>query len=503
MYTSQQRLPDIISALCLSGAAFLVVMDITIANIAVPVIAGYFGVSAQQGLWIITSFGVTHAISMLLTGWLVDRFGETRIFFICFTVFVLSSFGCGTAFSIESLVMFRAVQGAAAGPVLPLTQSLLLKGTPYRQRGQLLSLWSGCVVLAPLIGPVTGGYLCEHFSWQWLFLINIPLGIITLLCFYRRKQPFAPHSSQPCNPDLISLILLIFVALLWQGLAESIKQTDTDNLSFKVFVYGCIFLTLFSFLWEGSSRRPVIHLSILGSRHFLTGIIIWILSYAINFGSLLPLLLSDVYGYTPLLVGLVCAPSAIAPIMFSGLVGRLSVRWDPRIILGVSFIMFAAVFFWRSGYIRQETTYSMVSWSFFVQGVASVLFFIPLTMITYSEISDEDMAKASTLCCFIRTLTGSIGTTLTYLIWDYRSKFHMFRFSEMLQTHSDSVRHYIDKYFELGIQHPEMLSILQKNISNMANIQAINDLFWLNGYLFIGMLPTIIFLKTAIHHGNY
>lgn len=502
MFTSQQRLPDVVGALCLSCAAFLVVMDVTIANIAVPVIAGYFGISVQQGLWIITSFGVTHAISMLLTGWLVSRFGENRVFFICFLLFVLSSFGCGTAFSIESLVMLRAVQGAAAGPVLPLTQSLLLKGVLYRQRGQLLSLWSGCVVLAPLAGPVVGGYLCEHYSWKWLFLINIPLGLITLFCFYRRKQPLVPHSSQSHTPDLVSLALLISVALFWQFLAESIKQVDTDTLSFRAFVYGCVFLTLFSFLWEAYSGRPVIHLSIFRSRHFLTGMIFWILSYAINFGSLLPLLLSDVYGYTPLLVGLVCAPSAIAPILFSGLIGRLSTRWDPRVILAVSFILFAVVFFWRSGYLRQETTFLMVAWSFFVQGVASVLFFIPLTMITYSEIPDEEMARASTLCCFIRTLTGSIGTTFTYLLWDYRSKFHMFRFSEVVQVQSESVRNYIGKYTELGLQYPEVLSTLQKNISIMANIHAINDLFWLDGYVFIGMLPLIMFLKTAAHRGN-
>lgn len=497
MYTFQQRWSDFIDALCLSFAAFMVVMDVTIANIAVYVIAGYFGISAQQGLWIITSFGVTHAISMLSTGWLVGRLGENKVFIICFSLFILSSFGCGTSFNIESLVLFRAIQGAAAGPVLPLTQSLLLKGASYRERGQLLSMWSGFVVLAPLAGPVIAGYLCENYSWKSLFLINIPLGVFTLSCICRRKRSFAPNISQQCTPDLIGLVLLTAMALFWQILAERIRQSNIDVIYLKLLVYGCVFLTLFSFIWEGYSRRPVIHLRIFASRNFLMGMIFWILSYLINFGSLLPLLLSDVYGYTPLLVGLVCAPSAIAPVIFSGLIGRLSTRWDPWIILGVSFILFMAVFFWRSMNLRYETTFSMVAWSFFVQGIASVLFFIPLTMITYSEIPDEDMAKASTLCCFIRTLTGSIGTTLTYLIWDYRSKFHMSRLSEMVQAHSNNVQYYIERYTEIGLNYHSILSMLTENINKMANIQAINDLFWLDGYVFLGMLPLIVLLKSA------
>lgn len=490
-----------LKCLCLSGAAFLVVMDTTIANIALPVINGTFGVSDKQGLWILVSYSLAHAISMLFSGRLTSKAGELCVFKKCVLLFILASLGGGIATNFIVFVLFRALQGLAAGPIIPLSQSLLLRKASIKQRSELLSVWSGFVVTAPLVGPIIGGYICEKIHWAWIFLINIPVGVfiyfgILISC---NKNTDTPEVSVRFN--WIGFVLWVLSSIFIQFIMAGNSYIDHDSIYFKFMIFFCLYIMLIAFAWDFYSKNNVMHLHLLKNKKFLIGVFFLFLSYIVNFGSLLPVVLTTQFNYSPLMIGIVTSPSAIAPLLFSRFVGRLCSKIEPAISLIFGFFLYFVVFYWRSHYLQQETPFFFFAWASFFEGIASLFFYIPIALLTFSGINNDDMAKAATLSSFLRIQISAMGSMVTYNEWSDRFIFHVYRLNELINDNNLVYSYYVEKLMIHGFDKNNVVANVGTIIKHSASIMAIDDLYFLNSYMYLFMaillsIITVFFSKT-------
>lgn len=334
----------------LSLATFMQVLDSTIANVAIPTIAGDLGSSNSQGTWVITSFGVANAISIPITGWLAKRIGEVRLFLWATGLFALASWLCGISNSLGMLIFFRVIQGLVAGPLIPLSQSLLLNNYPPAKRSMALALWSMTIVVAPIFGPILGGYISDNYHWGWIFFINIPIGLVVILMAGSTLK--GRETKTEIKPiDTVGLVLLVVGIGALQIMLDQGKELDWFN-STEIIVLTVIAVIAITFLivWELTDDHPVIDLSLFKSRNFTIGCLCISLAYMLYFGAivLLPQLLQEVYGYTATWAGLASAPVGILPVLLSPIIGRFSHRIDMRQLVTFSFIMYAVCFYWRA-----------------------------------------------------------------------------------------------------------------------------------------------------------
>ena len=328
----------------------MTVLDSTIANVALPTIAGNLGVASSQGTWVITFFGVANAIAIPLTGWFARRMGEVRLYFWSTFLFVVASFLCGIANSLGMLIICRILQGAAAGPLIPLSQSLLLACYPSEKRGIALSLWSMTIVLAPILGPILGGYICDNYTWNWIFFVNVPVGAV---CLVALRIPMAGRETPTAkNPiDTVGLILLIIGVGCLQLMLDEGKDKDWFASGYIVFlgiltVVGLVLLVA----WELTEEHPVVDLSLFRHRNFTVGTTCISLGFLFYFAGvvMVPMMLQTRLGYTSMWAGLSLAPIGIFPVFLSPLIGRFAQRIDMRIIVTMSFLVFAAAFYMRT-----------------------------------------------------------------------------------------------------------------------------------------------------------
>ncbi|MEX9622079.1 DHA2 family efflux MFS transporter permease subunit, partial [Proteus mirabilis] len=404
-----------IMTIALALATFMQVLDSTIANVAIPTIAGNLGASNSQGTWVITSFGVANAISIPITGWLAKRIGEVRLFMWSTALFALTSWLCGISQSLEMLIFFRVLQGLVAGPLIPLSQSLLLNNYPPAKRNMALALWSVTIVVAPILGPILGGYISDNYHWGWIFFINVPFGVLIIMCISNTLA--GRETKTEIKPiDTIGLVLLVVGVGALQIMLDQGKELDWFN-STEIIVLTIIAVVALSFLivWELTDEHPVIDLSLFKSRNFTIGCLTLSLAYMIYFGTivLLPLLLQEVFGYTATWAGLAAASVGLLPLIITPIIGKFGGKVDLRYIISFSFIMFAVCFYWRAYTFEPGMDFATVAWPQFWQGLGVACFFMPLTTMTLSGLPPEKMASASSLSNFLRTLAGAIGASLT------------------------------------------------------------------------------------------
>ena len=385
-----------ILTLALSLATFMLVLDSTIANVAIPTIAGDLGASSSQGTWVITSFGVANAISIPITGWLAKRFGEVRLFLIATLLFVLASWLCGIANSLEMLIVFRVLQGAVAGPIIPLSQSLLLNNYPPEKRGMALAFWSMTIVVAPICGPILGGWISDNIHWGWIFFINVPIGLAVVLISWKILEGRESRiSHQPINT--VGLILLALGVGALQLMLDQGRELDWFNSTEIIVLTIIAAIGLIALIiWELTDDNPVVDVSLFKSRNFTVGCVSTSLAFLVYSGTvvLIPLLLQQVYNYTATWAGLAAAPVGLLPILLAPIIGKFGNKIDMRILITVSFMVYALTFYWRAVTFEPEMTFMDVALPQFVQGLAVACFFMPLTTITLSGFPPEKLASA-------------------------------------------------------------------------------------------------------------
>ena len=414
-----------LGTVALALATFMNVLDTSIANVSIPALSGDLGVSPDQGTWVITSFGVANAISLPLTGWLTQRYGQVRLFTASVLLFVVASALCALAPSLGLLIVFRVFQGAVAGPMIPLSQSLLLSSYPKEKAGSALAIWAMTTLVAPVVGPVLGGWITDNYSWPWIFYINVPVGLaaaaVTWMIYRKRESPTARLPI-----DGVGLGLLV----LWVGALQVFLDRGKDLDWFgstQIVVLAIVAVVGFALfiVWELTERYPVVDLRLFARRNFWTSTLAISLAFGTFFGSvvLLPLWLQQYMDYTATQAGMVLAPVGLLAILLTPMVGRTVGKVDPRLFASAAFATFALVMLMRS---RFDTSADFVTLMIptIVQGAAMSMFFIPLITLSMSGLAPERIPAASGLFNFSRLLAGSFGTSIATTFWDRRATLH-------------------------------------------------------------------------------
>lgn len=470
----------------------MTVLDSTIANVALSTIAGNLGVAVSQGTWVITFFGVANAVAIPLTGWLARRMGEVRLYFAASALFVLASFLCGISTSLGMLIFFRLLQGVAAGPILPLSQSLLLACYPPEKRGLALSLWSMVVVLAPILGPILGGWICDNYHWGWIFFVNVPVGALGLLLLrapLRGRE--TPKGKAPI--DVVGLVLLVVGIGCLQLMLDEGKDHDWFSSSYIIALgVAAVVGIAFFIAWELTEEHPVVNLSLFRHRNFTVGTICISLGFLLYFASvvLLPLMLQSRLSYTAMWAGFSLAPVGIFPLIISPILGKQARRLDMRLMASLSFLVFASCFFWRAG-STPGMDFISVALPQLVLGIGVALFFMPLTSIILSGLPNSALAGASSLSNCVRVLAGSIGSSLVTTLWERREALHHARLSEQINDYN-SVWHFALRVLQdSGMDQSRAQAWIANEITRQGFILGFDEIFWLGGVLFLLLSGTV------------
>ncbi|MDR3514804.1 MAG: DHA2 family efflux MFS transporter permease subunit [Azospirillaceae bacterium] len=482
----------VLATVALSLATFMNVLDTTIANVALTTIAGDLGVSASQGTWVITSFGVANAIAVPLTGWLVQRVGQLRLFLSSVLLFVLASFLCGAATSLEMLLLFRCLQGLVAGPMIPLSQALLLQCYPRSKAGMAIALWAMTTVVAPVMGPILGGWFTDNYSWPWIFYINIPVGLVAAwICYMTLRGRETAVRLAPI--DVVGLGLLVIWVGATQILLDKGQELDWFNSSLIV-VLAIVAIIGFTFfvIWELTDAHPIVDLSLFKGRNFTAGAIAITLGYAAFFGNtvLIPMWLQRIMGYTATWAGLVTAPVGIFAIILSPLVGRAMGRIDPRVLATVAFLVFALCGFWRSGF-SPDITPGDIAVTHLVQGIAMATFFIPLTAIILSGLPPSRIPAASGLYNFMRIMAGSFAASVWTTLWEDGATRHHAYLTESVTAFSAPTAMAAGGAQDLGFTAQQAYGLIDAEVTRQSFILSATDLFWLSGVLFLTLIGLI------------
>ncbi len=478
--------------LSLSLATFMQVLDTSIANVSIPDISGDLAVSPDQGTWIITSFAVSNAIALPLSGWLAQRFGEVRLFVAATLLFTLASMFCGLSTNLPMLVTFRVIQGAVAGPMIPLSQSLLLANYPHEKKGLALALWSMTVVLAPIFGPILGGYITDNLSWPWIFYINVPVGIVSSWFTWQllRERETETH-RRPI--DRVGLVLLVIGVGCLQLLLDKGNELDWfDSRTIIVLaVVATICLSVFV-VWELTETHPVVDLSLFAIRNFTVGAIAISIGYMTFFAGVVvyPLWLQTQMGYTATWAGLSAAPLGILPVFLSPFVGRYMHRIDLRVLVSFSFVVFGAVSLWSSTF-DTNADFLHLTLPRFTQGLGMAFFFIPLMSILLSGLPANRVASASGLSNFLRMLGGSFGTSLSIALWDRRESFHHSRLTESLTATDPAAQSAVAGLHAAGMPTASAWAVIERQLSGQSYVLAVNDVFLVSGWIFFSLIALI------------
>ncbi|WP_394261335.1 DHA2 family efflux MFS transporter permease subunit [Moraxella boevrei] len=492
--------PLVITTFALSMAVFMMVLDSTIANVALPTIAGDLGAATSQGTWVITMFAVANAISIPLTGWLARQFGSVKVFLWSASLFVFCSWLCGISHSLPMLIGARMAQGAVAGPMIPLSQALLLQAFPREKHAMALGLFAMVVVTAPILGPILGGYLVDNYHWGWIFFINIPIGVVAIvLAWQQLKNRETPiHKTKV---DVIGLTLLVVGVGALQFFLDRGKELDWFASSeiillALVSVLGLAYLVI----WERGEKFPIIDLSLFADRNFTIGTVVISLAFLLYMGAivLLPVMLQQTMGYTAIWAGLAAAPIGIFPVLLTPIIGKYARSVDMRILVTLSFIVYASTFVWRSEFNPQMAFWD-VFWPQLIQGIGTAMFFMPLTTIALSNVPMHKMASATGLFTFVRTLAGGIGASLVMTVWDRRSVLHHAYLTETVSNGSNA-QALVAQLEATGMTHQQALTYLNQNITQQALIIGSNDVFYAFGFIFLLLIGLIWLAKPPFHH---
>jgi DHA2 family multidrug resistance protein len=486
----------VLLTLSLSLGIFMNVLDISIANVAIPTIAGDLGISPNQGTWVITSFSVTTAIFLPLTGWLSRRFGEVKLFLFSTAAFTLFSVLCGLSSNLTMLVIFRVLQGAVAGPMIPLSQSLLLANYPDDKKGFATSLWAMTAVVAPICGPVIGGWITDNYTWPWIFYINIPVGIFSVIVTGIILRGRDTLTSTP-RIDMVGIILLTIGIGSLQILLDQGHDLDWfhSNIIIALTVVSIVALT-FLVAWELTDDQPIIDLALFKRRNFAIGTLALSLGFLIYFANVVifPLWLQTQMNYTPTWAGLAAAPVGLFPILVTPLIGKLINKVDLRILVSIGFFAFALSSFWSSDYTTSVSYVQLIE-PRLLQGVGIAFFFTPLISIVISGIPANRIASALGLANFFRILGGSFGTSISVTMWSNREAIHNSQLVEQITHYNPISVDALHALSDVGLTNNSNYEVIARIITNQAYMLATNDLFWLGGYIFIGLFTIIWFTK--------
>jgi len=490
-------------ALAVVVPTFMEVLDTTIANVALRYIAGGLSAAVTDSEWVITSYLAANAIILPISGWLAAHLGRRNYFLLSIAIFTLSSLLCGMATSLGQLILFRVMQGLAGGGLQPSSQGILLDSFPPEKQGAAQTLFGVAALLAPVVGPTLGGYITDEYSWRWIFLINLPVGLIALVvCSILVRDPEYLQNQRkeakkkPLNFDFIGLSLLALTMVSWEVVLSKGQEWDWFNDAFgrvqilaTFFVFGLISLVL----WETRHTNPIVNFRPLRDRSFALSCLIIFCAFGVLYGSstLLPALLESLFGYDAFHAGLVLSPAGAFTILALVVVGALLGRGvDARWLIAIGLVILAAGNFWMSQ-LNLEISAWQVVWPRVVMITGLGMIFAPLNVAAFLHIPQSLRAAAVGLLALLRNEGGSVGTSLGQTITERREIFHALRLNENLDQFNPAVNSYLaDAQSTFFQQTGDAASAQQMALQSLENLreQQASSLSYFDAFLIFAVL---------------
>ncbi len=482
-----------VAGIVLALANFVAVLNMTIANVTVPNIAGALGAGSSQGTWVITSYAVAEAITVPLTGWLAGRFGAVRLFCISVVLFGLFSLLCGMSTSLGMLLGMRVLQGMAGGPLLALSQTLLLRIFPKEQSMQAMGLWAMTTLLAPVVGPVLGGWLCDNYSWPWVFFINVPMafafGVIAWSLLKRYQDPAV---IKPVD-KIGMLLLIIWVAALQIMLDEGKDKDWFSSMEIRVLAITAVIGFLAFLIWELTEKNPIVDLRVFRHRGFSSCMLVLTLAFGAFFGInvLTPQWLQYNMGYTTTWAGMVVAWGGVLSVVFSPIAAKLANRRDPRLLIFFGCVWLGLVTFWRA-YATPDMSYWVICLPLFFMGIGMPMYYVPLTGLAMGSVNEEETASAAGLMNFVRTISGAIATSLVTTSWQNRSIIAHAKLTDIVDP-----SHEVSSMLPPGLSGQMVREMLNNLVTSQSLMLATNGLMMVIGAVFIIASVSIVLAPKA------
>ena len=393
-------------------ATFMEVLDTSVANVALPHIAGNLSASTEESTWVLTSYLVSNAIMLPATNWLGRYFGRKRFLIFCIIIFTVSSALCGAAASLGMLILARVLQGAGGGALQPIAQSVLLESFPPEKRGSAMAIYGMGIVVAPIIGPTLGGWITDNYSWRWIFYINVPIGVLaTLMARTFIEDPPYIKNQRPGRIDYIGFGLMAVALGTLQLMLDKGQEEDWFSSSLITWAAILSIMTFIGFfIWELRSKDPIVNLRILGNRNFAVGTALMTVLGIVLYGTiaLLPLFLQTLMGYPALQSGLAVSPRGIGSVLSMIIVGRLVGRVNGRYLLLFGFTVLAFSTYLFSD-INLQISSSSIVWPGMISGFAMGFVFVPLTTMAMGTLANDQIGNASGVFNLMRNTGGSLG----------------------------------------------------------------------------------------------
>jgi len=469
-----------------------------VANVSLPTIAGDLAVSPTQGTWVITGYGVSNAITVLLAGWLAQRFGEVRVFTLCALAFGTASFMCGWANSLEVLIAFRVVQGAVAGPMVTMSQALLLRNFSPQRRGIAMAIWGITVVVAPMIGPILGGYITDNFNWRWIFLINVPIAVLSAAIVWQTLHKRETERRR-VPVDYVGFWLVVAGVGSLQIMLDKGKELDwlRSDVIVALAVVSVVALTTLV-IWELGERTPVVNLRLFARRNFAVSVCVMAFAYAAMFAGivLMPLFLQTQLDYTATWAGLVVAPVGILSLTLTPIIGPRLPRLNLRLVISTAMVIFAAASFWRAGFTT-GANFARLAAPQLLQGAAISMYFAPLVLQYTADLPPQLYASASSLMNFTRMLAGAVATSIVTTVWDQRAAVHQTTLVEHVVPGAPGYDSAAGALAAGGFSPPGSGALLARTVSQQAYMLAANEIYLWLGVVFLALIGVIWLARPA------
>jgi DHA2 family multidrug resistance protein len=492
-------------AIAVMSSTFMEVLDTTVVNVSLPHIAGNLSASTDEATWTLTSYLVANAIVLPMTGWLATTFGRKRLLMLSVSGFTVASFFCGLAPSLPFLIFFRVIQGACGGGLQPLSQAILLESFPAEKRGQAMAFWALGIVVAPMLGPVAGGWLTDNYSWRWVFYINVPIGVLAM--FLTQAFIFDPHylRKESKGIDYWGIGLLVLGIGSLQIMLDKGQEDDWFSSHFILTLAVLAIIGLIGLvIRELKAEHPIIDLSVFRYRSYAIGTFIMTVVGFVLYGStvLLPLLMQELLGYTATHAGITNLPRGMASFLFMPLVGYLTGKVDARKLLAAGFLATAFAMY-RISLFSLDAASSNFWLPLAIQGAGLGLIFVPLTTVTNDPVPRERMGNATSIFNLMRNIGASIGISMVETMQVRRAQMHVNILGEHVNPGNPMARQTVDGMKALFMsQGKDAATATQQAygavwgmVQQQAAMLAYNDVFRFLALMFIALLPLVFLMR--------